>query len=103
MDCLSLALVAASGKIRESTTPWSIKKSLANFFKYTTDLHPHVFHISREVDGIAHNLAQQVFRSNDESQICCFASTHRHTSCPVVSLLSNFQVQEFRIHAIHCY
>ncbi|VAI61129.1 unnamed protein product [Triticum turgidum subsp. durum] len=103
MDCLSLALVAASRKIQESTTPWSIRKSLANFFKCTTNLHPRVFHISREVNGIAHNLAQQVFRSNDESQICCFASAHRHTSCPVVSLLSNFKVQKFRIHAVHCY
>mgnify|MGYP005845974869 CR=1 FL=1 len=31
IDCLSLALVAASGKIQEYTTPWNIRKCLANF------------------------------------------------------------------------
>lgn len=103
MDCLSLALVAASGKIRDSHTPWGIRKPLAEFFKHTANMRAQVFHISREVNGIAHNLAQQVFRSNVRSQVCCFAAAHRHSSCPVVSLLSNFQVPEFTIHVVYCY
>ncbi|VAI80150.1 hypothetical protein VPH35_125532 [Triticum aestivum] len=103
MDCLSLSLVAATGKIVESTTPWSIRKPLANFFKHANNLQPRVFHISREINGMAHNVAHQVLHSGAEPQVCCFASTHRHSSCPVVSLLSNFQVQEFVIHVVHCF
>ena len=103
MDCLSLSLVAATGKIVESTTPWSIRKPLADFFKHANSLQPRVFHISREINGIAHNVAHQVLHSRVEPQVCCFASAHRHSSCPVLSLLSSFQVQEFVIHAVHCY
>ncbi|XBH90806.1 hypothetical protein VPH35_082361 [Triticum aestivum] len=103
LDCLALALAVASGNICDSATPWNIRKSLASFFKCTSNLQAHVFHISREINGIAHNLAQQVFRSDGHTQLSCFAATHSQVSCPVLPLLSNFQIQGFRIHTIHCY
>uniref|UniRef100_A0A8R7UVC7 Reverse transcriptase zinc-binding domain-containing protein n=1 Tax=Triticum urartu TaxID=4572 RepID=A0A8R7UVC7_TRIUA len=53
-DCLSLASFAASRKITETATPWTIRKVLADFFCYSSDLQPRVFHISREINGIAH-------------------------------------------------
>nr|XP_020200447.1 uncharacterized protein LOC109786279 [Aegilops tauschii subsp. strangulata] len=59
-DNLSLASWAASRKIKESTTPWTIRKVLADFFCYSSDLQSHVFHISREINGIAHNVAHQL-------------------------------------------
>lgn len=103
MDRLSLASMAALGKIVEANTPWSIRKPLGDFFMQASNLQPQVFHISREINGIAHNVAHQVLRSNVEPEICCFASAHRHISCPVVALLSTFQVQGFVIHAVRCY
>lgn len=102
-DCLTLASSAATGKLQDPSIPWCIRKPLAIYFKHANSMQPQVFHISREVNGIAHNLAHQVFSSSNEPQICCFASAHRHISCPVVALLSNLQVQGFTIHAIHCY
>ncbi|KAI4971997.1 hypothetical protein ZWY2020_002922 [Hordeum vulgare] len=103
LDCLALALVAASGNISDSATPWNIRKSLASLFKCTSNFHPRVFHISREINGIAHNLAQQVFHSDGHTQHSCFATNHSQVSCPLLHLLSNFQIQGFRIHTIHCY
>lgn len=76
-DNLSLASWAASRKIMESTTPWTIRKVLADFFCYSSDFQSQVFHISREINGIAHNVAHQVLRSVVEPDICCFASAHR--------------------------
>ena len=102
-NCLTLASSAATGKLQDPSIPWCIRKPLAIYFKHANSMQPQVFHISREVNGIAHNLAHQVFSSSNEPQICCFASAHRHISCPVVALLSNLQVQGFTIHAIHCY
>ena len=102
-DCLSLASFAASSKASDVAIPWAIRKILAEFFFFSSDLHAQVFHISREINGIAHNMAQQVLRPNLGPDICCFASAHRNGSCPVVSLLSNFQFQGFVIHAVHCY
>ena len=102
-DNLSLASWAASRKIKESTTPWTIRKILADFFCYSSDLQSQVFHISREINGIAHNVAHQVLTSVVEPDICCFASAHRNMTCPVVSLLSTFQFQGFVIHFVRCF
>ncbi|XP_044444408.1 uncharacterized protein [Triticum aestivum] len=102
-DNLSLASWAASRKIKESTTPWTIRKILVDFFCYSSDLQSQVFHISREINGIAHNVAHQVLTSVVEPDICCFASAHRNMTCPVVFLLSTFQFQGFVIHAVRCF
>lgn len=102
-DSLSLALVVANRSISEASTPWTIRKTLADFFSFSRDLHSQVFHISREINGIAHNVAHQVLRSVSEPDISCFASAHRHLTCPIVSRLSNFNFQGFVIHAVRCY
>ncbi|XP_044342833.1 uncharacterized protein [Triticum aestivum] len=51
-DCLVLAGAAALGNVSTSETPWSIRKSLASFFKTTYQLQPKVFHISREINDV---------------------------------------------------
>ena len=80
-----------------------VGRELASFFKNTSNLLPHVFHVSREINGIAHNLAHQVFRSAGNVQVSCFAHAHSHLSCPVVSLLSDFQLTGGMLHTVHCY
>ena len=59
-DCLSLASAVASRKITHSAAPWNIRKELASFVKSTAHLNSQVFHIYRNLNGVAHNLAQQV-------------------------------------------
>lgn len=102
-DCLSLAKAAADQKNLAASIPWTIRHTLADFFSLTRDLQAQVYHISREINGIAHNVAHQVLRSASEPDICCFASAHRNLSCPVVSLLSNFSFQGYVLHAVRCY
>lgn len=103
MDCLSLAKFAALRNISDISIPWNIRKELAQFFKVTSNMNAQVFHISRNINGVAHNLAQQVYRSFGATQIYCSAHCHVHTSCPVASLLSHFQVQGINLHTIYCY
>ena len=102
-DCLSLAKAAAERSVLADSTPWSIRKYLAEFFSLTKDLQAQVFHISREINGIAHNVAHQVLRCSIEPDISCFASAHSHRTCPVVSLLSNINFQGYVLHAVRCY
>ena len=102
-NCLSLAKYAALRNTLDSSVPWNIRKDLAIFLKQTASLHPKVFHISREINGIAHNLAQQVFRSTGNTQVCCFAQTHSPRSCHVVPVLSKFQIPGVKLHTVHCY
>ncbi|KAI4978283.1 hypothetical protein ZWY2020_014837 [Hordeum vulgare] len=87
----------------EATTPWSIKKYLRDFFYHSASLEPQVFHVSREINGIAHNVALQFLRCDVEPHISCFASAHRNATCRVVSLLSKFHIQAFVIHVVRCY
>ena len=102
-DCLSLAKCAALRNTLDSSSPWNIRKDLAIFLKQTAFLHPKVFHISREINGIAHNLAQQVFISTSNTQVCGFPRTHSPRSCDVVPLLSKFQIPGVKFHIVHCY
>ena len=102
-DCLSLAKAAAARSVLADSTPWTIRTSLAEFFSFTNDLQAQVYHISREINGISHNVAHQVLRSLPEPDTSCFASAHTNMLCPVVSLLSNFNFQGYVIHAVRCY
>ena len=89
MDCLSLASFAAVRNI--SATPWNIRNDLAHFFKDTSNLNAQVFHISREINGIVHNLAQQVFRAIGDTRLSFFAARLTHGLCPILPLLEIFR------------
>ena len=102
-DCLSLASAAASRNISDSPAQWNIRKQLATFLKVTSNLAAQVFHVSREINGVAHNLARQVFQSVRETQVACFAHAHSNSPCPVVALLSNFQLADIQLHTVHCF
>lgn len=91
-DSLTLAKCAAWANTLDPSIPWNIRKDLSDFFKHSAALNPKVFHISREVNGVAHNLAYQVYKANRDTWICCFARNHSSNSCNIVSLLSNFQI-----------
>lgn len=59
-DNLSLAKVAAARNVWADSTPWTIRITLADFYRSADDLQAQVFHISREINGIAHSVAHQV-------------------------------------------
>ena len=59
-DCLSLAKAAVTRSTTDDSVPWTIRTSLVDLFRTTKDLHAQVYHISKEINGIAHNVAHQV-------------------------------------------
>ena len=102
-DCLSLASAAANRSLNNASTPWSIRNNLAEFFSFTSHLQGHVYHISREINDIAHNVAHQVLWSSMEPGISCFVLAHRNLSCPIVSLLAGSNFQGYVLHVVRCY
>ncbi|KAI5009155.1 hypothetical protein ZWY2020_010203, partial [Hordeum vulgare] len=98
IDCLLLASTAASRNISHPAAPWNIRKDVATFVKTTSNLNPQVFHISRDINGVAHNLAQQVFRSVGGTILTCSSHSHISAPCPVATTLSNFQLAGIRLH-----
>ena len=101
-DCLSLAKEATERSVLADSTPWSIKKYVAEFFSLTKDLQAQVFHISREINGIAHNVAHQVLNPSMEPVFGCNSSAHRQYPCPFISTLSQVHLQDFIIHVVLC-
>ena len=92
-DCLSPASDAASQNISHSTSHWNIRKELATFVKCTSNRNPQVFHISWDINGIAHNLAQQVFQSIGGPFLTCSAHSHSSSPCPVANSFYGFQLE----------
>ena len=86
-DNLSLAKAAANRNVIADSTPWMIREFLADFYRITQHLQSQVFHISREINGIAHNVAHQVLSRSLEPVYSCFGSAHRNKTCPVISTL----------------
>ena len=59
-DCLSLVKAVVTRSTTDDSVPRTIRTSLVDFFRTTKDLHAQVYHISKEINGIAHNVAHQV-------------------------------------------
>ena len=102
-DNISLAKAAATRSVCADSTPWAIRAPLADFFRVTDDLHSQVFHISRKINGVAHNDAHQVLSSATEPVFSCFGSAHRNMLCPVTSIICTLPLQGFVLHALFCY
>jgi hypothetical protein len=98
-----LAKIAASRKLDHHLLEWNARNSLANFFDVTSNTTPQVFHISRNLNGVAHKCAAQVLRRSLNTPIyACSSSTHSQETCPVVSILKNVNLQDFVLNTAWC-
>jgi hypothetical protein len=98
-DNLSLAKIATSKTINHALLHWDSRHILADFFNTTSRLHAQVFHIRRDLNGVAHNCAHQVLRQDLRQPIfSCVCSAH--ATCPAISILQNSVRQDFVIHVV---
>ena len=104
IDNLSLAKAAAAEKISDKQVPWELREQIANYQKASRDLDRRIFHISRDLNGIAHDCAKQAIRQDKSLPIfSCSNSAHsRIGNCPIVSTLSQTQFQGIVLHAVNC-
>ncbi|KAI4992550.1 hypothetical protein ZWY2020_057605, partial [Hordeum vulgare] len=102
-DNLSLAKAATNRNVTTYFTPWVIGESHVDFYRTTPHLQPQVFHISREINGIAKSVAHQVLNRSLEPVYNCFGSAHKDITCPVISILSTLNLQDFVLHVVHCF
>ena len=102
-DCLPLASAVASKNISYPATPWNIRNYLASFIKSYTNLNAQVFHISRNLNGVAHNLAQQVYQSVRGPILDCSSHSHASDDCPVSAILGDFNFSGFQVHKVYCF
>jgi hypothetical protein len=84
-DCANLMKAAAAQGAANPAMLWEIRRQAIEFQEATNQLQPRIFHVKREINGVAHNCAQQARRSRRaEPNRSCRNSTHSGNRCPVL-------------------
>jgi hypothetical protein len=98
-----LAKAAASWRLDHPLLHWNTRHTMASFFDISATLAPQVFHIKRDLNGVAHDCAHQVLRQSLSQPIfSCICPAHSSPTCPAISTLENFVCQDFVINAVWC-
>jgi hypothetical protein len=70
---------------------------------FTESSNAAVYHIKRDINGVAHNCAHQAIKQDVSTPIySCTNSTHRIFSCPLFSAVKQMQSQDLVIRAVNC-
>lgn len=103
-DNLTLSRAAAANNISDKRVPWELRDQIANYHRESNNLQVQVYHIKRDLNGVAHNCATQAIRQDVSWPIfSCSNSAHtRIGSCPTVSTLKTFCSPGIVILAVHC-
>jgi hypothetical protein len=103
-DNHTLAKAAAANKISDKQVPWELREQIANYQKASRNIEKKVFHIPRNLNGIAHDCAKQAIRQDKSLPIfSCSNSAHsRIGNCPIASILSQIHLQGIVLHAVNC-
>uniref|UniRef100_A0ACD5YZR5 Uncharacterized protein n=1 Tax=Avena sativa TaxID=4498 RepID=A0ACD5YZR5_AVESA len=98
-DNLTLARAAAASRSTVSEVPWEIQEHIAQYQKASRDLQSTIYHVKRDLNGVAHDCARQAIRQSQSRPIfSCSNSAHGHGNCPIVLATQNIIL----LHAVHC-
>jgi hypothetical protein len=82
---------------------WEIRRQAIEFQEETKQLQPRVFHVKREINGVAHNCAQQARRSRRaEPTRSCRNTTHSGNRCPVLEACLTLEEQGTVLLDVQC-
>lgn len=102
-DNQTLAKAGASRTINFPLLHWDTRNTMARFFEATSRSPSQIFHIKRDLNGVAHDCAHQAIRRDLNQPIfSCICSAHSSPTCPAISTLKNFSSQDFVINAVLC-
>ena len=109
-DNLILARAAAADKISDGVdkisdgvVPWELREQIAQYKKASRQITSQIYHIKRDINGIAHNCSQQALRQSLSLPIhSCSNSAHAHNICPIVLAVNNIKLKGIVIHAVQC-
>ena len=102
-DNLILARAAAADKISDGVVPWELREQIAQYKKASRQITSQIYHIKRDINGIAHNCSQQALRQSLSLPIhSCSNSAHAHNICPIVLAVNNIKLKGLVIHAVQC-
>uniref|UniRef100_A0ACD5WKA5 Uncharacterized protein n=1 Tax=Avena sativa TaxID=4498 RepID=A0ACD5WKA5_AVESA len=103
-DCRNLTLAAAAPDERDQLVPWEIRKQINQFHRLIKHLGSQIFHISREINGVAHCCAHQARRSIGSLPTnSCRTLAHSKINCPIISSIRKMQDDGLVIMDVQCF
>jgi hypothetical protein len=83
-DNLTLARAASATTITNDQVPWELRQQISGYKRDSEEMQSKIYHINRNVNGVAHDCAQQAIRRPLSLPIfTCLNSAHRCIgSCP---------------------
>jgi ribonuclease HI len=98
-----LAKAVASMKIDSVHMHWNTRDTLARILNTTSKLQARVFHIKRDLNGVAHKCVHQVLRNSLGPPLFgCSSLAHTTPSCLAISVLQDSEWPGFVIHDVQC-
>jgi hypothetical protein len=102
-DCANLVKAAAAQGVANPAMLWEIRRQAIDFQEKTRPLRPCIFHVKREINGVAHNCAHQAKRSmRSEPTRSCRNSAHSNTSRPVLAACQMLELQGVVLIDVQC-
>jgi hypothetical protein len=102
-DCANLVKAAAAQGAANPAMLWEIRRQAIEFQEETKALQPRIFHVKREINGLAHNCAQQARRSRHaEPNRSCRNTTHSSSRCPVLEACLILEAQGNVLLDVQC-
>jgi hypothetical protein len=102
-DNSNLAKAVASRKIDCHLIHWNCRQDIAQILSMTAISQASIFHINRNLNGVAHCCARQaLINPTKDASLTCSSAAHRASPCPIISALRNFIKPGFVILDIHC-
>jgi hypothetical protein len=102
-DNITLARAAASSSATHPQVPWEIRRHIADYMQFAKTATSKVYHIKRDLNGVAHNCAHQALRQSLSQPIfSCSNSAHRDLPCPIHTAVQQLQSHNAVIHAVYC-
>lgn len=102
-DNLTLAKTAAGRDIAGPLVRWDLRMHLAGFLRNSEQITTDIFHISRKLNGVAHDCAHHALNSRPEPIFACVKLAHVQSRCPFIHKLSSLDCPGFCIHAAQYY
>jgi hypothetical protein len=103
-DNLTLARAASATALTSDQVPWELRQQIADYKRVSEELQSKIFHINRNLNGVAHDCAQQAIRRPMSLPIfTCLNSAHRCIgSCPFALSFQNFEFQGYVLLDVLC-
>ena len=103
-DNQTLAKAAASSFLHHQLIPWKIRSQVAQFQSSVDCLDAKVYHIGRDLNGIAHNCAHQAKRAfSSPPTSSCRNEAHSSASCPVLRAAAALNDHDYVINSVLCF